>query len=66
MAEPKLKPNRQSVNLFLDKIADETRRTECYAILDMMKRDEDGAEDLGRRARRFRQLPLQVRERARG
>ena len=38
MAEPKLKPNRQSVNLFLDKIADETRRTECYAILDMMKR----------------------------
>jgi hypothetical protein len=38
MAEPKLKPNGQSVNLFLDKIADETRRTECYAILHMMKR----------------------------
>ena len=38
MAEPKLKQNEQSVNLFLDKIADETRRIECYAILDMMKR----------------------------
>lgn len=38
MAEQKTKPNDQNVNAFLDKIADETRRIECYAILDMMKR----------------------------
>ena len=38
MPEQKTKPNDQSVTGFLDKIADETRRTECYAILDMMKR----------------------------
>jgi hypothetical protein len=38
MAEQKTKPNDQSVNDFLDKIADETRRTECYAMLDLMKR----------------------------
>lgn len=38
MAEQKTKPTNQSVGVFLDSIADETRRTECYAILDMMKR----------------------------
>ena len=38
MAEVKLKPTEQNVDAFLDKIADETRRFECYAILDMMKR----------------------------
>ncbi len=38
MAEQKTKANDQSVNVFLDNIADETRRIECYAILDMMKR----------------------------
>lgn len=38
MAEQKTKPSDQSVSGFLDKIADETRRAECYAILDMMKR----------------------------
>jgi hypothetical protein len=38
MAEQKTKPTNQSVEVFLDSIADETRRTECYAILDMMKR----------------------------
>jgi len=38
MAEQKTKPTDQSVNGFLDKITDETRRTECYAILDMMRR----------------------------
>ena len=38
MAEQKTKPNDQSVSGFLDKIADQTRRAECYAILDMMKR----------------------------
>jgi hypothetical protein len=38
VVELKTKPNDQNVNAFLDKIADETRRTECYAILDMMKR----------------------------
>jgi hypothetical protein len=38
MAEQKTKPTNQSVEVFLNSIADETRRTECYAILDMMKR----------------------------
>lgn len=38
MAEQKTKPTDQSVEAFLDSIADETRRTECYAILGMMKR----------------------------
>jgi hypothetical protein len=38
MAEQKTKPTDQSVEVFLDSITDETRRTECYAILDMMKR----------------------------
>jgi Domain of unknown function (DU1801) len=38
MAELKTKPSDQSVNGFLDKISDETRRAECYTILDMMKR----------------------------
>lgn len=38
MAEQKTKPNNQSVIVFLDKIPDETRRIECYALLDMMKR----------------------------
>ena len=38
MAEVKLKPTEQNVDIFLDKIADKTRRFECYAILDMMKR----------------------------
>ena len=38
MAEQKTKPSNQSVNGFLDKITDETRRADCYAVLDMMKR----------------------------
>jgi hypothetical protein len=38
MPEQKNKPNDQSVNGFLDKIADETRRTECYAMVDLMRR----------------------------
>jgi hypothetical protein len=38
MAEPKLKPNDQSVTGFLDKIADETRRAECYDLVGLMKR----------------------------
>jgi hypothetical protein len=38
MAEPKLKPTEKSVSAFLDGIADQTRRTECYAMVDMMKR----------------------------
>ena len=38
MAEQKMKPNDQSVTAFLDKISDETRRAECYAVLGMMKR----------------------------
>jgi hypothetical protein len=38
MAEQKTKPTNQSVEVFLNSIADETRRTECFAVLDMMKR----------------------------
>ena len=38
MAEQKTKPNDQSVSVFLDKIPDETRRNDCYAVLEMMKR----------------------------
>lgn len=38
MAEAKLKPNDQSVAGFLDKIPDEARRTECYELLNLMKR----------------------------
>ena len=38
MAEQKMKPNDQSVTAFLDKISDEARRAECYAVLGMMKR----------------------------
>ena len=38
MAEQKTKPSNQSVSSFLDSIADEMKRMECYAILDMMKR----------------------------
>ena len=38
MAEPKLRPNDQSVTAVLDKIADEARREECYTLVDMMKR----------------------------
>ncbi len=38
MAEQKLKPGEESVSAFLDRIERETRRTECYALVDMMKR----------------------------
>ncbi len=38
MAEPKLRPNDQSVTAVLDKISDEARRKECYTLVAMMKR----------------------------
>lgn len=38
MAEAKLRPNDQSVSAVLDKISDERRREECYALVGMMKR----------------------------
>jgi hypothetical protein len=38
MAEPKLRPNDQSVTAVLDKISDEARREECYTLVAMMKR----------------------------
>ena len=38
MAEQKTKPTEKNVNAFLDGIADQSRRTECYAMVDMMKR----------------------------
>lgn len=37
-AEQKTRPTGLSVNGVLEDIADETRRKECYVILDMMKR----------------------------
>ncbi len=38
MAEPKLKPNDQSVTALLDKIPDAARREECYELIGLMKR----------------------------
>ncbi len=38
MPEQKTRPNDQSVNAFLDKISDERRRAECYALLGLMQR----------------------------
>ena len=38
MAEQKMKLTEASVPAFLNGIPDQTRRTECYAILGMMKR----------------------------
>ena len=37
MAELKTKPNDQSVERFLDSVADEKKRDDCYTILDLMK-----------------------------
>lgn len=38
MAEQKNKPNDQNVNGFLDKVSDPARRSECYRMVDLMKR----------------------------
>jgi len=38
MAALKTQPREESVTEFLDRIEEEARRTECYALLDMMKR----------------------------
>jgi hypothetical protein len=38
MVEPKLKPSDKSVNALVDKISDEARREECYALIGLMKR----------------------------
>ena len=37
MAEPKTQPTDQDVHDFLDNIEDETRRRDCYDVLDMMR-----------------------------
>ena len=37
MAENKTKATDQSVTAFLDNLADEARRRDCYAVLDLMK-----------------------------
>jgi hypothetical protein len=37
MSELKTKPTDESVSDFLDNIGDETRRKDCYAVLDMMR-----------------------------
>lgn len=36
MAELKTKQNTQSVNAFLDSLADEKRRQDCYTVLELM------------------------------
>ena len=46
MAELKTKPNDQSVAAFLDGVADERKRQDCYTILDLMKQATDAAEDM--------------------
>ena len=38
MAELKTKPNDGSVTAFLDSVADEQKRQDCYTILDLMKK----------------------------
>jgi Domain of unknown function (DU1801) len=38
MAEIETKPTEKSVKAFLDGISDKSRRTDCYTVLDMMKR----------------------------
>jgi hypothetical protein len=38
MAELKTKPTEQSVKAFLERISDKRRRSDCYTVLDMMKR----------------------------
>jgi len=37
MAEPKTKPNDQSVERFLDRIADDQKRQDCFILLELMK-----------------------------
>ena len=37
MAEPKTKETSESVSAFLDKIADEVRRADCYSVADLMQ-----------------------------
>lgn len=37
MAEPKTKETSESVSAFLDKIADEGRRKDCLAVVDIMR-----------------------------
>ena len=37
MAEPKTKPNTDSVEEFLNRIADEQRRKDCFGVLEIMK-----------------------------
>jgi len=38
MAALKTQPREESVTAFLDRVEEEPRRTECYTLLDMMKR----------------------------
>lgn len=37
MAEPKTKETNESVSAFLDQVADERRRSDCQAVLDIMR-----------------------------
>ena len=38
MPEPKTKLNDASVNAFLDKVGDDQRRADCFAVADLMKK----------------------------
>jgi hypothetical protein len=41
MAELKTKPNDRSVEAFLDGVADEKKRQDCYTVLELMKQVTD-------------------------
>lgn len=65
MAELKTKQTDQSVEAFLNSIADENRRRDCYTVVEIIEAgNEIEAEDVGSQHRRFRLATLQIRERA--
>jgi hypothetical protein len=65
MAELKTKLNGASVDDFLNAIKDEQVRKDCWTIVDIMQKATNAKPqtDVGRRHRRVRELPLQVRQR---
>ncbi len=65
MAELKTKVNDASVDAFLLGLADERKRQDCFAVLDIMRRATANAENVGRQHRGLRRVSLQVRQRSR-
>ena len=67
MAENKTKPTEVSVAAFIDALPDESQARGRQGARQVdATRDRRKAEDVGAIDHRLRQLPLQVRERARG